>query len=203
LLRGSLLPQRLRGLLPRLLVPHVVPKFGRFVLLQKPSGGVQCAPIVDDFHCHEGFVQSFRCEVLSLAVLDNFAIALVSRVVIRTAPPAEEAVVFSGFGDARLGPCGATSGPRCYFFLRFDLLLGFGGRCVRFGGRRYGRCFLDHLVIVGGSSTTIVVDIVIVLERSGRHGFIIRLAASLEVAIDVLLGLTPRHAFFLWCVVHW
>lgn len=135
LLHGSFLPQRLTRLLPRLLIPHVDPELGLVVLLQKSSGGIQCSPIINDPHRHQRLVQPLGFQIRFLAILDQFAIAFVSRVVIGASAAAEEAVVLAGFSDALEGPGGAACGS-C--FGAFDIIFG------RWRGRRFG----DDVVVV-------------------------------------------------------
>mmetsp|Transcript_18583 Transcript_18583/g.33269 ORF Transcript_18583/g.33269 Transcript_18583/m.33269 type:complete len:310 (+) Transcript_18583:443-1372(+) len=135
LLHGSFLPQRLTRLLPRLLIPHVVPVLGLVILLQKSSGGIQCSPIINNPHRHQRLVQSLGFQISFLAIFHQFAIAFVPRVVIGASAAAEEAVVLAGFGDALEGPGGAACSS-CVGAL--DLL--FGG----WRGRRVG----DDVVVV-------------------------------------------------------
>mmetsp|Transcript_10495 Transcript_10495/g.22745 ORF Transcript_10495/g.22745 Transcript_10495/m.22745 type:complete len:211 (-) Transcript_10495:538-1170(-) len=101
-----LLPQRLTRLLPRLLIPHVVPQLGGLVLPQEPPGRFQGPPLVDDLHGHDGLVQPLRGEVHVLPSLGYGAEALVARVVVGAPPSPHEAVVDPGTGDIFHGPRG-------------------------------------------------------------------------------------------------
>lgn len=147
---GSLLPQRLASLLPCLFIPHIVPKLGLTILLQKSSRRVQRAPIINNSHRHERFIQSFGLEVCSLSVLDHFAIAFVPRMVVRSPAASKETVVLTRFGDAVPGPLGAALGTCGDFFLAFGFY--FGGwlwrvaSLVWFGGGCHGR-IIERLVI--------------------------------------------------------
>jgi hypothetical protein len=141
-LHRSLLPQSLTRLLPRLLIPHIVPKLGRVILLQKPSGGIQRSPIIDNSHRHQRLIQSFGREILSLSILDRFAIAFVPRVVVGASSAAEEAVVFARFGDAGQGPLGAACGAGGDFFLGFGFCFGGGASLVWFGRGCHGRILI-------------------------------------------------------------
>mmetsp|Transcript_7027 Transcript_7027/g.16234 ORF Transcript_7027/g.16234 Transcript_7027/m.16234 type:complete len:592 (-) Transcript_7027:198-1973(-) len=99
-----LLPERLRGLLARLLVAHVVPALGVLVLLEEPARRVERAPLVDDLHGHEGLVEALGGHVPGLAPLDHLPVPLVAGVVVRPAAPPEEAVVLARLQDALQRP---------------------------------------------------------------------------------------------------
>jgi hypothetical protein len=85
----ALLTQRLRCLFSRLFIPHIIPQFGIVILFQETAGRVQFSPLFDNFHSHEGLVQSFGIEIQFLLVFDHLAVQFVARVVIRPSATAE------------------------------------------------------------------------------------------------------------------
>mmetsp|Transcript_18261 Transcript_18261/g.52093 ORF Transcript_18261/g.52093 Transcript_18261/m.52093 type:complete len:221 (-) Transcript_18261:522-1184(-) len=135
-----LLAQRLRRLLPCLLIPDVVPQPGLFVELEKSARRFLAAPLPDDLQCHQRLVQSLAVHVVDLAIFDQLAVSLVAWVVVgATAAPVHH-VVFVRFLDL-------LHRPVVVVLLRFVLvavlvvrqLIGWGRRSTLL---RLGRRFL-------------------------------------------------------------
>ena len=81
---GGLLPQRLAGLLPGLLVADVVPKTRLVVHLEEPAGRRLRPPLLDDVQGHDGLVEALGIHILDLAIFDPLAVALVAGMVVRS-----------------------------------------------------------------------------------------------------------------------
>mmetsp|Transcript_8170 Transcript_8170/g.22746 ORF Transcript_8170/g.22746 Transcript_8170/m.22746 type:complete len:369 (+) Transcript_8170:1332-2438(+) len=96
---GGLLPQRLAGLLPGLLVADVAPEARLVVHLEEAAGGALRPPPPDDVEGDDGLVEALGIHVLDLAVLDPPAVALVAGVVVRPPAAAVQDVVGGGIAD--------------------------------------------------------------------------------------------------------
>ena len=130
------LPQRLRGLLPRLLVANVRPQPRLLILLQKSSRRILRSDGFHDASRHEWLAPLAGVDVVDLAIFDPLAILSVARMVVRAASSSAQHIVivwcadalhllFSGFGrcrrriaPARHNPCRMGKGRR-RFHARF------------------------------------------------------------------------------------
>ena len=107
---GGLLPQRLAGLLPGLLVADVVPKTRLVVHLEEPAGRRLRPPLLDDVQGHDGLVEALGIHILDLAIFDPLAVALVTGMMIRSPATAVKDVVGGGIADVLEGPVGVLGG---------------------------------------------------------------------------------------------
>lgn len=107
---GGLLPQRLAGLLPGLLVADVAPKARLVVHLEEPAGRRLRPPLLDNVQGHDGLVEALGIHILDLAIFDQLAVALVAGMVVRSPAAAVQDVVGGGIADVLEGPVGVLGG---------------------------------------------------------------------------------------------
>jgi hypothetical protein len=77
-----LLTESLARLFSCLFISHIVPPFCFFIHPEKATGWQLTPPFANDIKRDEGLVQAFAIDVIKLAVFYNFAVPLVSQMVI-------------------------------------------------------------------------------------------------------------------------